>query len=49
MAKKSKFIIDEERKTYLKQLAELEQRINPPKFSREEIERMKQELVEKRK
>ncbi len=45
MAKKSKFIVDEERKIYLKRLAELEQKINPKIMSRTEIERMKKERL----
>lgn len=44
---KSKFIVDEERKTYLQRLEELSRKVNP-KPSKEEIERMKKDRLEMR-
>ena len=48
MAKKSKFIVDTERKKYLAQLEDLQQKINPKKYSREEMERLKKQRLEMR-
>jgi hypothetical protein len=48
MAKKSKFIVDHERKTYLKQLEELSAKVNPKKYSAKEIERLKKQRLEMR-
>jgi hypothetical protein len=47
MAKKSKFIEDADRMKYKQQLAELMAKVNP-KQSRELIEKIKRELLEKR-
>lgn len=47
MAKKSKFIVDEERKAYLERLADLSRKVNPKK-PKAEIERLKKMYLEMR-
>jgi hypothetical protein len=45
MAKKSKFIVDHERKTYLKQLEDLMSKVNKKPYSPEEIKKRKQDYI----
>ena len=48
MTKKSKFIVDHERKTYLKQLEDLMSKVNKKPYSAKEIERLKKQKIEMR-